>query len=158
MPLVVAVLRYVADGPDPRVVHEDVDPAEPRDDVGDRCVHRRRRGDVAGYGGERPRVDVGDVAVEDGDARSSFGEELGRGGSDATGAAGDHRYQVREIAHVHLGSAGAVLVRLTGHVVATGADQEVQVRAGVGLHDVPDIELFPAASRRGEPRHRGGVG
>src|SRR5688572_22400965 len=38
-------------------------------------------------------------------------------------------------------------VGVAGHLVAAGADEEVQVGALVGLHDVVDVEALPAAKR-----------
>src|SRR5712692_596181 len=47
-------------------------------------------------------------------------------------------------------------VRLAGYLVAAGADQEVEVRAVAGLHDVVDVEALPAAGRGGVAGHGGG--
>ena len=43
-------------------------------------------------------------------------------------------------------------MRLAAHRGAAAAAQEVQVRAGVGLLDVVDVEPLPAPARRGERR------
>src|SRR4051812_41879796 len=42
----------------------------------------------------------------------------------------------------------AMSVGLTADPVSAGSDEEVEVGAGVGLHDVVDVELRPAAYRR----------
>ena len=45
-------------------------------------------------------------------------------------------------------------MRIAGHGVAAGADEEVQIHSPVGLHDVVDVQLLPAPQRRaiGGPR------
>jgi hypothetical protein len=49
-------------------------------------------------------------------------------------------------------------VRFPAHLPTAGADEEVQVGAGVGLQDVVDVKPFPAASGAGEAGDGGLVG
>lgn len=96
MPLVVAVVGDRAGGADARVVDQDVDATAGRRDLVDGGPHGGVVGDVGDERGSARDRRAG-FAVEHRDGRAAGRQERGGRGTDAGGAAGDHRHEPGEL-------------------------------------------------------------
>lgn len=97
VPLLVGVVLDGADGADARVVHEDVQTAEPLDGLGDRGPYGDVVSDVGLETEQRGRC-PGGVDVEDGHRGAPCGEQPGGGQPDAGRAPGDDRPEPAQFA------------------------------------------------------------